>query len=207
MSTEMGRADRPKMTFAATIISKAESKDGPALEIEIPAFGSQYPTKLTRVPPALSAELSVGWSYNLVLERQNKKPNQSGDQYYHYYWGLMSIAGEDAETTLADVGLSGGDSQAQPHAQPRERGWTPPRGVDPVLASAKAKQDSIEAQKSLELAWNAALQLADGDSTNNNALFSSVRENFFFSLSLLQESREQVSGSMYQLFGGNAENE
>jgi len=204
VTTNRGRADRPQTTFQATVSSKAEEPDGYVLFLEIPHFQSNWDTKVTRVTPDLASELKVGSSYNLILERQSIKKGKDGERLYDYYWGLVGISDEEfSEPTLADVGLSGGDSQAQPHAQPRERGLGPRSRVDPILGvdmakraseadAARAKRDSIEAQVALKEAWSAAVVTIDGDSISREELHKAVREHFFFSISLMQESREQV---------------
>ena len=99
----------PRQIVAAIVKNKTEESDGWAIELTVPAFGSQWPTRVSRVPAELAAQLIPGRIPTLVLSRQNIKrptgdaPPPDGSRPYHYYWGLEAIS-EEAATPTQRVG-------------------------------------------------------------------------------------------------------
>ncbi len=82
-----------RMIVSATVKSRAEEESGYVLELEIPQFKSDYPTKVTRVKEAVAKLLPPqAEPYNIVLLRENLKKNKEGTRFYDYYWGLEGLA-------------------------------------------------------------------------------------------------------------------
>lgn len=98
MSTE-----RPTVTVAATIKSKAEMEDGYAIELLIPTFGSDYPTKVSRVLVEMATRLMTGKTYTLTLERQNVRKKADGTPYdgskpWMWWYGLKDVPDQQQVT-------------------------------------------------------------------------------------------------------------
>jgi hypothetical protein len=125
------QAERPSKVYTCLVEEKAEGPDGSILSLEIPAFDSKYPTKVTRVEPVLAQQLKVGAYYDLRLERQNLKKGKSGDKAYDYYWGLKGLAGagevrqpaQDAPQgpAVAPRGMPAGVGEVDPYRRSVER--------------------------------------------------------------------------------------
>ena len=87
-----------RMVVSATVKSRAEEEDGFTLELEVPGFRSQYPTRVSRVPEAVAKLLPPrAEPYMVVLLRENPQKRKSGEPYsgdlpWHYYWGLEGLA-------------------------------------------------------------------------------------------------------------------
>ena len=156
---------RPVFSYVATVKARAEAADGFILDLDIPAFNSRYPTKVTRVPAAMALLLMPGTTHTLLLERQNLKSGKTGTVPYDYYWGLREIAIPNAPAA-PDEGppFSGepppviGPTPASrlgsdaPKAPPRGNG----QGEDPTRVS-------IEAQVCLKEAWETVRDLIRSD--------------------------------------------
>lgn len=124
MSTENIRK-----TYMATVRSKAEAEDGYKIEMDIPAFKSDYPTLVTRVDSDLARRLAVGQTYSLILEQQNLKKGKTGSRLYDYYYGLVGIA--DTQPT---------EPQVQP---PYRNGDIDARGADTAREQATNRRTAL----------------------------------------------------------------
>ena len=82
-----------EVTVLAHVRARAETTGGVfKVEVDIPSFGSQYPTSLNRVS-AYDVDLLVPESAVMVtLRRERKRGDGShADKPYGYWWGLISV--------------------------------------------------------------------------------------------------------------------
>ena len=121
--------DNVTRTVSATVKTKTEAEDGYQIELDIPAFKSKWPTKLTRVSAELAAQLTPGETKVVVLGRESpKKDGASRD--YEFYWGLLGFSDEPPEP--ASTGQGQAPASGRDHSDPT--------------------RTSIERQKSLDIA-------------------------------------------------------
>ena len=132
--------------FTCIVLSKTEKADGCTVELDIPAFNSQYSTYINRVPDGIASRLVVGQPHSLILETQNLKKNQdqtikSGQWPTDYYYGCVGIDGDDIPAP------SGGKVQSpvQP-TSPAQPAPTPMGGMtkDEQIARSVALKASVK---------------------------------------------------------------
>ena len=132
---------RPQRTVLATVKSKAQAEDGWKVELDIPEFGSKFPTLCTRVQPAVAALVQPGQMASLMLEQQSLKKGRDGSFPSHYYWGLVGVAsaGSLPQATTPKDPMVGGPPKNGLHAEWRRSNEDSPE-----------KRSSIEAQSALQ---------------------------------------------------------
>jgi hypothetical protein len=151
------QTERPTKVYTCLVEEKAEGPEGSILSLEIPAFDSKYPTKITRVEPELAQRLELGATYDLLLERQNLKRGKEGDKAYDWYWGLKAIAG------AGEVRQPARDAPQGPAVAPRGM----PAGVGEVDPTRR----SIERQTALKAAVELAVaRINTGMIVNDSAV-------------------------------------
>ena len=129
-----------RVSTTCMVKTKAVAEDGWVVELDVPLFKSQYPTKCTRVNEVVATQLMVGTTQELVLARQSLKKNKGGTYYSDFYWGLGGIANPDRA--------------GAPPTPPTSRGV-----ASPTLARVEPLDPtrvSIERQKSAQIAFDAA---------------------------------------------------
>lgn len=157
----MTTGQKVTQTVDVIVKSRAEEADGFKVELDIPSFGSKYPTLLTRVHPTIAAHLKPNAALRVVLERQNLKKDKTGEKPYDYYWGIASIPGKvgDGRTAGAEAPTAD-DVEAfresfNPDTQPG-RPTAPPVAPKPAAGGngyADPTRASIESQVCVKEAW------------------------------------------------------
>jgi len=86
-----------QMIVSCTVASSGSRPDGSYfVEVDVPAFQSNYPTKLSGLGKSTADLLIPGTTHQLLLKRENLKRDKSGNQksgdaLWDYYWGLVRI--------------------------------------------------------------------------------------------------------------------
>lgn len=148
----MTQQQKPRITIDVVVKTRAEVADGYVLELDIPKFQSQYPTKVTRVPTELAVRLPPGTATKVTLERQRlRKEGADASKLYNFYWGLLGIAGaQEPEEDLfppETVNVQVRRPQNAPSGAPAAQGDT--QGANGYQDPARA---SIEAQTAVKAA-------------------------------------------------------
>ena len=122
-----------EVTVLAHVQSRAETPGGLfKVEVDIPSFGSQYPTSLNRVS-AYDVDLLVPQSsVMLTLRRERQRGDGAhGDKPYGYWWGLISVEPASA----ADV-----DEAQQQVSVDQKAGASKNRSIDRAVALKAATE-------------------------------------------------------------------
>ena len=94
MATDQGLV-RKEVT--GTVLGLEIFKGKPTLKLDIPAWGSQYPTVLYNVSDHTKEILQMGQTYRIILEGK-KKLDQEGDKPFHYWWDFVGLCGDGTVT-------------------------------------------------------------------------------------------------------------
>ncbi len=123
---------------------KGEGEGGWNVTVGIPAFKSDFPTKLTRVPTSVATQMVVGTAYRIVLKRGKMKKGKDGSNiYWDYFWDWGRVATKEEQLSPSAV------PAAAPEPVPGATDGLVVEEPSRVQFPVDARGRSIERQKAL----------------------------------------------------------
>ena len=82
----------------AKVVTHGQHNGKPMTQLEIPAWGSQYPTTLYNVDTQTQALLPLGQTLKVELMADKLKADKDPDRAWNFFWSFVRVAGADEPT-------------------------------------------------------------------------------------------------------------